>query len=338
MFGQVLLVGASALTVAIAVRVLAGSSRYPPPRSSSSSRPSRAEFIERLQSRSPSATSSGSQPSRSWSSSSRAARRSACGGSGRPARRSSSSASSAPSDLRARHGRVPHLLLDLSWTISALIGAALAPTDPAVTFSVLAGREVEGRSGTILEGESGFNDPVGIALMIGVIEFATTDDGSLGTIASEFVTEMAIGLGVGAVGGVALAWLLRHLRLPDRSLYPLAVLLFAGVDLRRRRHRSTAPASSRSSSPASSSATFEFPERQPRLDVPLRGRRSRRARHVHRARDHHRPCADLRRRPLVARALLAVAPGSSSAPLVVGPLLVPMELTGASADSSSGAG
>ena len=51
-----------------------------------------------------------------------------------------------------------HVLFDLSWTVSGLIGAALAPTDPAVTFSVLAGKEVEGRSGTILEGESGFNE------------------------------------------------------------------------------------------------------------------------------------------------------------------------------------
>ena len=65
-----------------------------------------------------------------------------------------------------------HTLLDLSWMTSGLIGAAIAPTDPAVTFSVLAGKEVEGRSGTILEGESGFNDPVGIALMIGLVELA----------------------------------------------------------------------------------------------------------------------------------------------------------------------
>ena len=74
-----------------------------------------------------------------------------------------------------------HVLFDLSWTVSGLIGAALAPTDPAVTFSVLAGKEVEGRSGTILEGESGFNDPVGIALMIGLVELATSDGGSFGS-------------------------------------------------------------------------------------------------------------------------------------------------------------
>ena len=71
-----------------------------------------------------------------------------------------------------------HVLFDLSWITSGLLGAALAPTDPAVTFSVLGGREIRGRTGTILKGESGANDPVGIALMIGMIELATSDDGS----------------------------------------------------------------------------------------------------------------------------------------------------------------
>ena len=46
-----------------------------------------------------------------------------------------------------------HYVLGFDWTVALLIGAALAPTDPAVTFSVLAGKEVEGRAGTILEGE-----------------------------------------------------------------------------------------------------------------------------------------------------------------------------------------
>ena len=33
-----------------------------------------------------------------------------------------------------------HYVLDLPWIVAGLIGAALAPTDPAVTFSVLAGK------------------------------------------------------------------------------------------------------------------------------------------------------------------------------------------------------
>ena len=110
-----------------------------------------------------------------------------------------------------------------------LIGAALAPTDPAVTFSVLAGKEVGGRTGTILEGEAGFNDPVGIALMIGMIELATDSDASVADVAFEFLREMGIGLALGAVAGALMLHLLRRVRLPDPSLYPLAVLLAAAV-------------------------------------------------------------------------------------------------------------
>ena len=121
-----------------------------------------------------------------------------------------------------------HVALDLSWTVSGLLGAALAPTDPAVTFSVLAGKEVSGRSGTILEGESGFNDPVGIALMVGMVEMATKD-GSFSTVVGEFVVEMTIGLAIGVAGALALRAVLRAAVLPDRTLYPITVILAAGA-------------------------------------------------------------------------------------------------------------
>ena len=122
-----------------------------------------------------------------------------------------------------------HYLLGLSWTASSLIGAALAPTDPAVTFSVLAGKEVEGRSGTILEGESGFNDPVGIALMIGMIELATHDDASGWSVLWEFLREMGIGLAVGVAGAAAIAAVIRWAPFPNRTLYPVAVILMVGA-------------------------------------------------------------------------------------------------------------
>jgi cell volume regulation protein A len=122
-----------------------------------------------------------------------------------------------------------HWLLGLSWITGGLLGAALAPTDPAVTFSVLGGREVRGRTGTILKGESGANDPVGIALMIGMIEFATSDDGSFWTVVREFSIEMAGGAVVGVAGAAALLWLMRRVHLPEPALYPLRALAFAGV-------------------------------------------------------------------------------------------------------------
>jgi len=122
-----------------------------------------------------------------------------------------------------------HVLLGFSWTTSGLLGAALAPTDPAVTFSVLGGREIRGRTGTILQGESGANDPVGIALMIGMIELATEADGSFWTVVQEFAVEMAGGAVIGVAGAAALLPLLRRTRLPEPSLYPLQVLAGAGV-------------------------------------------------------------------------------------------------------------
>jgi cell volume regulation protein A len=122
-----------------------------------------------------------------------------------------------------------HWLLGLDWTLAGLIGAALAPTDPAVTFSVFGNREIRGRSGTILQGESGANDPVGIALMIGMIEFATVPDASFSVVVEEFAVEMAVGLAVGIAGAALLLPVFRRLTLPEPSLYPLRVLAGAGL-------------------------------------------------------------------------------------------------------------
>ena len=124
---------------------------------------------------------------------------------------------------------VAHVAIGLEWTPAFLLGAALAPTDPAVMFSVLGNREVGGRSGTILEGESGANDPVGIALVLGVIAYATEADGTVWGVAEEFAVEMAVGLVVGVAGAAALLWLMRHSSLPSRGLYPLQVLAVAGA-------------------------------------------------------------------------------------------------------------
>jgi cell volume regulation protein A len=122
-----------------------------------------------------------------------------------------------------------HYLLGMEWITAGLIGAAVAPTDPAVTFSVLGGREVRGRAGTILEGEAGTNDPVGIALMIGMIELATEDGGNLGIVAEEFLVEMALGLGIGVAGALLLLPVLRRVLLTSPTLYPIRVLAGAGV-------------------------------------------------------------------------------------------------------------
>jgi cell volume regulation protein A len=122
-----------------------------------------------------------------------------------------------------------HWALGLNWTTAGLVGAALAPTDPAVMFSVLGRREIKGRSGTTLEGEAGVNDPAGIALMLGMIELATHAGASPLGVAREFAVEMSIGAALGLAGGRALLPLLRRVRLPSEGLYPVFALMLACV-------------------------------------------------------------------------------------------------------------
>ena len=122
-----------------------------------------------------------------------------------------------------------HYVLGFEWMTAGVIGAALAPTDPAVMFSVLGQREIKGRSGVTLEGEAGVNDPAGIALMIGMIELATHDDASRFVILREFVVEMGIGAAVGLIGALAMVALLRRITLPAPALSPVLALALAGA-------------------------------------------------------------------------------------------------------------
>ena len=122
-----------------------------------------------------------------------------------------------------------HWALGFGWTTAGLLGAAVAPTDPAVMFSVLGDREVAGRTGTILEGESGANDPVGIALMLGMIQLATHPDATFWIVVREFALQMSIGLAIGVAGGLAIGAAMTRLTLPSSGLYTVSALAGATV-------------------------------------------------------------------------------------------------------------
>ena len=130
-----------------------------------------------------------------------------------------------------------HWLFDFGWITAGILGAALAPTDPAVMFSVLGRREIGGRTGTILEGESGANDPVGIALMIGMLEYATHDDASFWTVVREFAIEMSVGLAIGVAGALVLVPAAAAGRAPERGALSDPHARDRRRDLRRRVRR-----------------------------------------------------------------------------------------------------
>jgi cell volume regulation protein A len=123
-----------------------------------------------------------------------------------------------------------HAVFGFDWRVALLLGTALSPTDPAVVFSVLGRREIAGRSGTLLEGESGANDPVGIALMVALISSGPASDaGAFWTGLEEFALQMGVGAMIGWLGGRLLISTMRRLPLPSEGLYSIRVLAFAGL-------------------------------------------------------------------------------------------------------------
>jgi potassium/hydrogen antiporter len=122
-----------------------------------------------------------------------------------------------------------HLLLGLDWATSTVVGVALAPTDPAVVFSIIGEGRLAQRPKTILEAESGANDPVAIALMVGVV--AATGDATswVSTLSTTAIRQLLIGIAVGVLG----AWLarrpLRYLTEPQETLQPIVALSAAGL-------------------------------------------------------------------------------------------------------------
>jgi cell volume regulation protein A len=117
-----------------------------------------------------------------------------------------------------------HYVCGIGWFPAVLVATAVAPTDPAVVFSVLGKREIRGRSSTILEGESGANDPVGIALMASLIAAGGLSAAGFASVGTQFVLQMAVGLAVGVVGGRTLLVFMRRVALPSEGLYSLRTL------------------------------------------------------------------------------------------------------------------
>ena len=124
-----------------------------------------------------------------------------------------------------------HELTSLPWSAALIIGAVLAPTDPAAVFSALAGQSHRiGRIGRVLEGEAGLNDPIAIALAVGLVDVAAKGEtASVSDIALTMVREGVVGVAVGVVVALALTRVLGPLR-PTISAAPaLAILAGAAV-------------------------------------------------------------------------------------------------------------
>ena len=119
-----------------------------------------------------------------------------------------------------------HELFSFSWSKSLLLGAVVGSTDAAAVFATLRFTRLRRRLATLLAVESGANDPMAVALTLGLIAWVEHSDYGVDDFALLLVRQFAFGLVVGIALGVIASRLLR--RLPT-DLAPFASVASIGT-------------------------------------------------------------------------------------------------------------
>jgi potassium/hydrogen antiporter len=126
-------------------------------------------------------------------------------------------------------GAAVHWMFGLGWIESFLIGSIVGSTDAAATFFLLHlhGVDIKRRVRSVLEVESGLNDPMAIFLTIACVEMLLARiEGVSWFLLLDFAQQIAGGAVIGIAGGLALVWLINRLELAA-GLYPVFALAFA---------------------------------------------------------------------------------------------------------------
>ncbi len=122
-------------------------------------------------------------------------------------------------------GAAAYVLFDLSWLESVLLGAVVAATDAAAVFATLRFTHIRRPLARTLEAESGGNDPMGIALTLGLIAWIEHPDSyGLDDLSLLIVQQIGLGLLVGAVLGVAASWVFARVPNSIGAFAPVASL------------------------------------------------------------------------------------------------------------------
>jgi cell volume regulation protein A len=102
-------------------------------------------------------------------------------------------------------GLVAHLVFDLSFTAALLLGAVLAPTDPAILIPLFIRSRLRPKVAQTIVAESAFNDPIGAALALALAGVVLSGEASVTEPVVEFAVELGISTVIGVVAGVGLA-------------------------------------------------------------------------------------------------------------------------------------
>ncbi len=119
-------------------------------------------------------------------------------------------------------GVAAYYLFDLSWLESVLLGAVVASTDAAAVFATLRFTHIRRRLARTLEAETGLNDPVAIALTIGLIAWIEEPDLGFPDLVVSVAEQLGIGLAIGVALALLALWIFARLPHSIGSFAPVA--------------------------------------------------------------------------------------------------------------------
>ncbi len=132
-------------------------------------------------------------------------------------------------------GAAARAFFDLTWSQALLLGAVVASTDAAAVFATLRTTRLRRSLARTLEAESGANDPVAIALTLGLISVIENPDYRIGDLTVLLIRQLGLGLLVGVVLGIAATWLFGRIPASIGPFVPVAsvataVLAYGAAD------------------------------------------------------------------------------------------------------------
>jgi len=126
-------------------------------------------------------------------------------------------------------GLAAHALFDLTWVEALLLGSVVASTDAAAVFATLRHTRLRRSLARTLEAESGANDPVAIALTLGLIAWIEQPGYGAGDLTVLLIRQLGLGLAVGLVLGFAATWVFARIPTSIAAFAPVASVATAAI-------------------------------------------------------------------------------------------------------------
>src|SRR5947208_3184364 len=121
------------------------------------------------------------------------------------------------------------VLFDLSWLEATLLGAVVSSTDAAAVFATLRFTHIRRRLARTLEAETGGNDPMAIALTIGLIHWIQNSSYGFDDLVLLLLRQLGLGLVIGLALGAAAMWTFARLPHSIGAFGPVASVAAAAL-------------------------------------------------------------------------------------------------------------